>query len=253
MAKQYEQFKKTFDDHIKKSFTVHAGTITEWNTSDKKYYTDILAEQSKAKTALAKLKETNAAHSGLFQRDVRATLVDKQLGERDNGKPDLAKQLAAIKATLTAWNKDQTQYQAAAKASTDALKTLLSNWTEAKDPQSLFDKIIGAHHRKMVADLETELTKEIKDRKKQLTTKVGAGNKSVADMEKLLETVAKYKLTVQYKSVAEWKLDLATWETKKHSEIGKDILDWQPLDLVKWKANRTREVQEYLKLDKFDF
>jgi hypothetical protein len=105
----------------------------------------------------------------------------------------------------------------------------------------------------MVADLETELTKEIKDRKKQLTTKVGAGNKSVADMEKLLETIKKYKLSAEYKSVADWKLDLATWKTKKANEIGKDILGWEPLDLVKWKATRTKEVKEYLKITQFDF
>ena len=253
MAKQYEQFKKTFDEQIKKSFAIHAGTVTEWNTADKKHYTDMLAQQSKAKTAIAKLKETNLAHSGQFQRDIRAALVDKQLAERDNPKPDLTLQMATIKATLTAWDKDQKQYQAAAQAPTDAIKTILSAWTEEKDPQSLFDKIIGAHHRKMVADLETELTKEIADRKKQLTTKVGAGNKSVADMGTLLETIKKYKLSAEYKSVADWKFDLATWKTKKQNEIGKDILGWEPLDLVKWKANRTKEVKDYLKINQFDF
>jgi hypothetical protein len=253
MAKQYEQFKKTFDDQIKKSFATHAGTVTEWNNADKKHYTDMLTEQNKAKTAIAKLKETNVAHSGQFQRDIRAALVDKQLAEQAKTKVDLTTQLAAIKATLAAWDKDQKQYQAAAKASTDAIKTNLAAWTQEKDPQTLFDTIIGAHHRKMVADLETELTKEIKDRKKQLTTKVGTGNKSVADMEKLLETIKKYKLSAEYKSVADWKLDLATWKTKKANEIGKDILGWEPLDLVKWKATRTKEVKEYLKITQFDF
>ena len=105
----------------------------------------------------------------------------------------------------------------------------------------------------MVADLETELTKDIKDRKKQLSTKVGAGNKSVADMEKLLETIKKYKTTTPYKSVAEWDLDFGTWKTKKQNEIGKEVLDWTPVDLAKWKANRTKEVREYLKVPQFDF
>ena len=253
MAKQYEQFKKTFDEQIKPSFATHAKTVADWNTADKNHYTNMLAEQSKAKAAIAKLKETNLAHSGQYQRDIRATLVDKQLAERDGGKADLTTQLATIKATLTAWDKDQTQYQAAAKTHTDAIKTILATWTHEKDPQALYDKIIGEHHRKMVADLETELTKEIKDRKKQLTTKVGTGNKSVADMEKLQETIKKYKLSTEYKSVADFKLDLATWKTKKEAEIGKDILGWEPLDLVKWKANRTKEVKEYLKIDQFAF
>jgi hypothetical protein len=253
VAKQYEQFKKTFDDQIKPSFKTHAGTITEWNTADKKHYTDMLEQQTKAKAALAKLKETNLAHSGQFQRDIRAALVDKQLGERDGGKVDLSKQVLAIKTTLQAWEKDQTQYQNAAKAPASAVKTQLADWTHEKDPQSMFDAIIGAHHRKMVSDLETEITKEIADRKKQLSTKLGTGNKSVADMEKLLEAIKKYKLTAEYKSVAEWKFNLATWKAKREAEIGKDILGWEPLDLAKWKATRTKEVKEYLKLNAFDF
>ncbi len=253
MAKQYEQFKKTFDEQIKPSFATHAKTVTDWNAADKKHYTDILEQRTQAKAALTKLKETNLAHSTQYQRDIRATLVDKQLAERDGGKADLTTQLATIKATLQAWDKDQTQYQTAAKTHTDAIKTDLAAWTHEKDPQALYDKIIGEHHRKMVADLETELAKEIKDRKKELTTKLGTGNKSVADMEKLQETIKKYKLSTEYKSVADFKLDLASWKTKREAEIGKDVLGWAPLDLAKWKANRTKEVKDYLKIDQFDF
>jgi len=253
MAKQYEQFKKTFEEQIKPSFKTHAGTIVEWNTADKKYYSEILVEQNKAKAAIAKLKETNVAHSGQFQRDVRAALVDKQLAEQRGEKVDLTPQLATIKATLQAWDKDQTQYQNAAKAPAEAIRTKLAAWTHEKDPQALFDKIIGEHHRKMVSDLETDLSKEIADRKKQLSTKLGTGNKSVADMEKLAETIKKWKLTSEYKAVAEWKFNLATWKTKREAEIGKDILIWQRLDLSKWKANRTKEVKDYLKLNTFDF
>ena len=54
---------------------------------------------------------------------------------------------------------------------------------------------------KLAYDTKTALAKEIKDRKKALSTKLGTGNKSLPDMEKLLADLEKYMGTSEFARV----------------------------------------------------
>ncbi len=54
---------------------------------------------------------------------------------------------------------------------------------------------------KLAYDTKIALAKEIKDRKKALSTKVGVGNKSLPDMEKLLADLEKYMGTSEFAQI----------------------------------------------------
>jgi hypothetical protein len=152
MAKQYEEFKKTFDQ-IKKKI-------------------DNVAEEIK------KNEKFVAQTSGVIQEGV------KELGLRIQQLKDIGQTGTSIKDF---------------EGDGEVKKMLASIDGFMNGLEKELKRIAGVHEgeskktRQAFWDLKKDLAAEIAKRKKAVSTKLGTGNKSLPDMEKLLKEMDKYK------------------------------------------------------------
>ncbi len=72
--------------------------------------------------------------------------------------------------------------------------------------------------------LETQLTAEIAKRRKELTTKLGVGNKSLPAMETLLAELKKFKNTARFKAMVNLKVEESNrWQLGIDMDINREI------------------------------
>jgi hypothetical protein len=213
MAKQYEDFKKTFADIQKK---------TDESNAEISKNVNLVAQTSGVISE--GVKEVGLRVQELKDKGMTGATVD------DFKDPTLKKFMAGIEDHMSTLEKELKRI-AALHAST------------MKKTEATF------------VQLKKDLVAEIAARKKDLSTKLGTGNKSLPDMEKLLVTVNKYadsaeflKMTVfDPETIAEHRKDLATKlerQLKQTKDVAltaeQQLLDEQALNIRNLTANVAR-------------
>jgi hypothetical protein len=181
MAKQYEEYKKTFEQ-IQKKIKAIAEDIKK-NANFVAQTSGIIKEGAKeVGNRIQELKDQGQTGS-----TIKAFEAD----------PEVKKMLASIDSYMSGLEKELKRIKGVHEG--ESTKTRALFWATKK-----------------------ELTAEIAKRKKEVSTKLGTGNKSLPDMEKLLKEMDKYPDEMPYAGV-----DVFTPEdiAQHRKELDRDLAD----------------------------